>query len=196
MLAGVGRVEHQLNRRPDRTDRRSTIIRIPNMKTIPLPIPSGVREVQVLVLRDAPPVSTPTDTPERVANLMRSHWEAWPGFNPDVESCWVLFLNTRRVVTGIHKLADGTLDTLLVHPREIFRAAIVMAAAAIVLVHNHPSGDTTPSEMDVKITRDVMRAGQLLKIELLDHVVVIPAQTKPAGPGNYSSLRELGYLYN
>ena len=63
-----------------------------------------------------------------------------------------------------------------------------MAAAAVVLMHNHPSGDATPSEADIKVTRDLIRAGQLLKIELLDHVII--------GNPNRCSLRELGYFYS
>jgi DNA repair protein RadC len=75
-----------------------------------------------------------------------------------------------------------------VHAREVFRAAIIAAAAAVVIVHNHPSGDPSPSEADIKVTRDLIRAGQLLKIELLDHVII--------GNPNHSSLRSLGYFYS
>jgi DNA repair protein RadC len=81
----------------------------------------------------------------------------------------------------------GTMDTLLVHPREVFRGAIVAGASKIVLMHNHPSGDPDPSEADIKVTRDIARGGQLLKIELLDHIIV--------GHEKYVSLRERGYLY-
>ena len=66
-------------------------------------------------------------------------------------------------------------------------SAIIAAAASIAVIHNHPSGDPTPSEADVKVTRDLIRAGQLLKLELVDHVVI--------GHGKHSSLRELGYFY-
>ena len=76
---------------------------------------------------------------------------------------------------------------ILVHPREIFRVAIMTAASAVVVMHNHPSGESTPSEADIKVTRDLIRAGQLLKMEVIDHVVM--------GNGNHSSLRELGYFY-
>jgi DNA repair protein RadC len=80
-----------------------------------------------------------------------------------------------------------------VHPREVFRPAVIGAAAAIVLAHNHPSGDPTPSEADIKVTRDLIRAGQLLKIDVLDHIVI----GQPDGNGNkgYVSLRELGYFF-
>jgi len=60
-----------------------------------------------------------------------------------------------------------------VHPREVFRSAVIVAAAAVVLMHNHPSGEPQPSEADIKVTRDLIRAGQLLKIEVLDHVIVL-----------------------
>ena len=73
---------------------------------------------------------------------------------------------------GHQFLSIGTMDTVLVHPREVFRCAIIAAAAAIALIHNHPSGDPTPSEADIKVTRDLIRAGQLLKLELLDHVII------------------------
>jgi DNA repair protein RadC len=99
----------------------------------------------------------------------------------------VLMLNTRKRVKGHQLLTIGTMDTLLVHAREVFRGAIIAAAACIVVIHNHPSGDPTPSEADIKVTRDLIRAGQLLKLELVDHVVM--------GNGKHSSLRELGYFY-
>ena len=69
---------------------------------------------------------------------------------------------------------------------------MIGAAAAIVLMHNHPSGDPTPSEADIKVTRDLIRGGQLLKIEVLDHVVMGQASE---GQKGYASLRELGYFF-
>jgi DNA repair protein RadC len=109
-----------------------------------------------------------------------------------VENFQVVFLNTRRRMIGMQVMSPGTLDSLLTHPREIFSAAIAKRAAAIILVHNHPSGDPTPSEQDIKVTRDLMRAGQLLKIEVLDHVI-LGRQTLER-PRDFISLRELGYL--
>jgi DNA repair protein RadC len=106
----------------------------------------------------------------------------------------VLLLNTRRRFIRVDSVTDGTLDTLLVHPREVFRKAIAANAAAVVLAHNHPSGDPTPSEADIKVTRDLIRAGQLLKIEVLDHVII--GRATPERPKDYSSLRELGYFYS
>jgi DNA repair protein RadC len=80
------------------------------------------------------------------------------------------------------------MDTLLVHAREVFRTAIVSSASAIAIAHNHPSGDPTPSEADIKVTRDLIRAGQLLKIDVVDHVVI--------GANSHVSLRSMGYFYS
>ena len=75
----------------------------------------------------------------------------------------------------------------------MFAPAISKRAAAIVLVHNHPSGDPTPSEADIKVTRDLVRAGQLLKIDSLDHVIL--GRATPDRPQDFLSLRQLGYLF-
>jgi DNA repair protein RadC len=99
---------------------------------------------------------------------------------------WFLILNTRRKIKGHYFVSIGTMDTILVHPREVFRLAIMASASAIALMHNHPSGESTPSEADIKVTRDLIRAGQLLKIEVLDHIVI--------GNGNHTSLRAIGYF--
>ena len=129
------------------------------------------------------------DTPERIADLLRE--ESRP---QDVEQFRVVLLNTRRRLIGLETISQGTLDTLLVHPREVFKRAIAANASAVVLVHNHPSGDPTPSEADIKVTRDLIRAGQLLKIEVLDHVIIGRRTTERQK--DYLSLRELGYFYS
>jgi DNA repair protein RadC len=111
----------------------------------------------------------------------------------NVEAFQVLLLNTRKRLIRAEDISDGTLDTLLVHPREVFRAAVVANAAAVILVHNHPSGDPAPSEADIKVTRDLIRAGQLLKIEVVDHIII--GRAAAGREKDYSSLRELGYFY-
>lgn len=107
-------------------------------------------------------------------------------FNPECECFVVILLNARRKVKGHQLVSIGTLDSLLVSARETFRCAVVASAASIVLMHNHPSGEPTPSEADIRVTRDLIRAGQLLKIEVVDHVIV--------GNPKHCSLRELGYV--
>jgi DNA repair protein RadC len=129
------------------------------------------------------------DTPERIADLLREDHR-----DHKVEHFRVVLLNTRRRLVRVEEISQGTLDTILVHPREVFRPAILASAAAIVVAHNHPSGDPTPSEADIKVTRDLIRAGQLLKIELLDHVII--GRRTEERPRDYVSLRELGYFYS
>lgn len=127
------------------------------------------------------------DTPERIADLLREDNRQF-----DVENFQVILLNTRRRLIRVERISQGTLDTILVHPREVFKPAIAAQAAALVLAHNHPSGDPTPSEADIKVTRDLIRAGQLLKIEVLDHVIL--GRATQERPRDFVSLRELGYF--
>jgi len=126
------------------------------------------------------------DTPQKACDYWNTNVVTHPYFNPECECFVALILTTRRKIKGHYLVSTGTMDTILVHPREVFRTAIVASASALILMHNHPSGEAAPSEADVKVTRDLIRAGQLLKIEVLDHVVV--------GRGEHKSLREMGYF--
>ena len=128
------------------------------------------------------------DNPENVVRLLRANNLAM-----DVETLQVLLLNTRQRLIRVVEISNGTVDTLLVHAREVFRAAISANASAIVLAHNHPSGDPTPSDADIKVTRDLIRAGHLLKIDVLDHIILGRATAERAK--DYSSLKELGYFH-
>jgi len=147
-------------------------------------------EFKVVALRECPlPMElTLCDEPGKCVEYWRRHVESHPYYNPECECFVALMLNARRRVKGHYFVSVGTQDTILVHPREVFRLACITAANAVVLMHNHPSGDPTPSEADIKVTRDLIRAGQLLKIEVLDHVIV--------GKPDHKSLRELGYFYS
>ena len=129
------------------------------------------------------------DSPERIAALLREEARTY-----DVEHLVVLLLDTRRRLIRLERISHGTLDSIHVHARDVFKHAIAANAASIVLVHNHPSGDPTPSEADIKITRDLIRAGQLLKIDVVDHVILGHRTTERAK--DYASLRELGYFYS
>lgn len=147
-------------------------------------------DYKVVSLRDCPLPEEMTlcDTPDKAAEYWRLHIVGSLVFNPEVECFVALLLNTRRRVKGHALVSTGTADTILVHPREVFRTAVIASASALVLMHNHPSGESTPSEADIKVTRDLIRAGQLMKIEVLDHVIL--------GANQRSSLRELGYFYS
>jgi DNA repair protein RadC len=152
--------------------------------------PKPPKEWKVIALRDCPMPDHMhlCETPEQAAEYWRLHIATADHFDPERECFVVLILNTRRRIRGHNVMSHGTLDTILVHPREVFRVAIVAAASAVVLMHNHPSGDASPSEADIKVTRDLIRAGQLLKLEVLDHVVI--------GHTTHKSLREMGYFYS
>lgn len=146
------------------------------------------KEFKIVALRECPyPLELSLlDNPQSAANYWRANISPDPHFRPDCESFYVLILNTRRRCKGHFLVAHGTLDTILVHPREVFRGPLIASAAAVILMHNHPSGDPTPSEGDIKVTRDLIRAGQLLKVDVCDHVIM--------GQPKHISLRELGYF--
>lgn len=151
-------------------------------------------EFKIMRLQDSALYPVPTDNPQAIVDYLIPRIANSLQFNVDTENLIVVFLSTRSKPIGWTVVSHGTLDTLLVHAREVFKAAILTNAAAIVLVHNHPSGDPFPSEADVKVTRDIIRAGQLLKIEVLDHVIL--GQKTPEQSKSWSSLRELGYFYS
>ena len=96
----------------------------------------------------------------------------------DREHFRAIYLDSRNGLLGMETIAIGSLNASLVHPREVFKAAILLNAAALVVVHNHPSGATEMSEEDMTITNNLIKAGELLGIEVLDHVVI--------GDGHYS----------
>jgi DNA repair protein RadC len=155
----------------------------------PFTFPPSPYEYKVMPLRECPtPQSIQLcETPDQAAEYWKLHVATHPHFNPECECFAVLFLNVRKRIKGHQLVTIGTQDTLLVHPREVFRLAVMTAAHGVILMHNHPSGESQPSEADIKVTRDLIRAGQVLRIEVIDHIVM--------GAGNRSSLRELGYCY-
>jgi len=129
------------------------------------------------------------DTPAAIAAVLRDELSTL-----ETERFVVVLLNTRRRLIRVEEVTRGLLDTVLVHAREVFRPAIVANAHAVVLAHNHPGGDPSPSEADIRTTRDLIRAGQLLKIEVLDHVIL--GRRADHQPKDYCSLRELGHFYS
>ena len=150
--------------------------------------PYTPKEFKVMALRDCPMPEDMLlcDTPEKAVEYWKRHIETGTYFNPDCECLAVLMVTTRRRVKGHQLLTLGTIDTILVDPRTIFRGAVIAGAAAIILMHNHPSGEPEPSESDIKVTRDLIRAGEILKIAVLDHVII--------GNPHFCSLRTLGWF--
>jgi len=88
------------------------------------------------------------------------------------EHFMVLSLDTRNHLTNTRMISIGSLDSSIVHPREVFKEAISSTAASVIFVHNHPSGDPTPSEDDIKLTKRLIEAGEIIGIEVLDHIIV------------------------
>jgi len=105
----------------------------------------------------------------------------------DREHFWALALNTKNQLLRTIEVSIGSLNASIVHPRELFKDAVKVSAASIVVVHNHPSGDPTPSGADIQLTRRLVKAGDVLGIEVLDHVVI-------GGSGEHASLRDLGLM--
>lgn len=104
----------------------------------------------------------------------------------DHEEFVVLFMNAKNRVFKRKTVSVGTLDASVVHPREVFKAAIQLSAAGIICVHNHPSGDPAPSEADLELTGRLAEAGRIVGIPLVDHVIV--------GRDGYYSLKEHGHF--
>lgn len=177
-----------MNSGPDLRTSTSLITQATSPLIKPFRLPAQPHEFKVVALRECPMPDQMylCDTPERAVDYWRTNIATNPLYNPDCECMAVLILNTRRRIKGHYLVSIGTMDTLLVHPREIFRLAIIVNAAALILAHNHPSGESNPSEADVKVTRDLARAGQLLRIEVLDHVII--------GHPGHTSLRSLGLI--
>ena len=99
----------------------------------------------------------------------------------------ILNLNTKNKIAGAHIVSRGSLNTTLIHPRETFRQAILNNSASIILFHNHPSGDPTPSREDLDVTKRLVEAGRIIGIEVLDHVVI-------GDGGKYVRFREKGLM--
>ncbi|MBP8763050.1 RadC family protein [Acetoanaerobium noterae] len=98
----------------------------------------------------------------------------------------VVLLNTKNVIIGSKDISEGSLNASIVHPREVFLEAIKKSANKMILMHNHPSGDPTPSSEDINITKRLISAGQIVGIEILDHVII--------GDGSFYSFKENGQI--
>jgi len=88
------------------------------------------------------------------------------------EHFYILMLNTKNHIIGEHLVSKGVLDAAILEPREVFRPAIKNAASRIIILHNHPSGDPTPSEEDLEVTQKLIQAGKTINIQLLDHIII------------------------
>ena len=142
-------------------------------------------EIRVQRLNETPDAPK-IDTPAMAADYWKSVITTMPWYIPDRELCVSITLNTRYRVTGHSLVSIGTLNESIVHSREVFRAAVAMNAYAVLLMHNHPSGDPQPSEADHRITRRMNEAAGILQISLIDHIII--------GDGRWFSFKEAGVL--
>lgn len=126
--------------------------------------------------RKSPPA---LKSPNDVYVLMRDRMK---GF--DKEHFYAAMLNTKNQLIALELISIGSLNASIVHPREVLKPAILASAATIILIHNHPTGDTAPSREDVEFTQRFAKCGELIGIELLDHIII--------GDGSYHSLKEHG----
>ena len=120
-------------------------------------------------------------TPEDVASLLRGRLRG-----KKKEHFLALLLDTRNQLIKVSEISVGSLDTSIVHPREVFKEAIAASAASVIFVHNHPSGDPEASEDDIELTKRLAQAGEIVGIDVLDHIII--------GDKNYLSLKRKGLL--
>jgi len=122
---------------------------------------------------------TPLKTPEDIASLVKARLK-----DKKKEYFLAILLDTRNQLIRIAEISVGSLDSSIVHPREVFKEAISASAASVIFVHNHPSGDTEASEDDIALTKRLAEAGEIVGIEVLDHIII--------GGKDHTSLKRLG----
>lgn len=137
----------------------------------------GRRTLAARAARKATTVSTPED----VVALMKSRF-----IGLEREAFFCICLDTKNRVKKVVEVSVGSLNASIVHPRELFKEAVMVSAASVVVTHQHPSNDPTPSGADIQLTKRLVRAGDVLGIEVLDHVVI--------GGDEFASLRDLGLM--
>ena len=140
-----------------------------------------VPEYKVMLVRDNKKTETNTkfiNSPDDVNKIIQSYLNG-----VDREHFVIMLLNRKNGIIGINTVSVGDLSSSIVHPREVFKPAIVAGAASIILAHNHPSGDPTPSSQDLLVTKRIKEAGDILGIEVLDHIII--------GDGRYASLKAM-----
>ena len=106
--------------------------------------------------------------------------------NLDKECFWMVLLNAKNQIIEVKLVSMGSLTSSIVHPREVFKPAILASAASVILAHNHPSGNPTPSREDIELTRRLKEAGELIGIKVLDHIII--------GDKDYCSMKEARYM--
>lgn len=123
-------------------------------------------------------IKSPEDAVNVGKGFMRIHEE------PE-EYMYMICMNTKNKIIGVFEISHGSVNSSIVSPREVFQKALLANAVSIIVMHNHPSGDPTPSREDVEVTKRLAEAGKIVGVEVLDHIII---------GDQYSSLKEKGYL--
>lgn len=123
-------------------------------------------------------IKSPDDVVSIGKEFMRIHEE------PE-EYMYMICMNTKNKVIGVFEISHGSVNSSIVTPREVFQKALLANAVSIIVVHNHPSGDPTPSREDIEVTKRLVEAGKVVGVEVLDHIII---------GDRYSSLKEKGYV--
>jgi len=131
------------------------------------------------VLYEVSVIKSPAEVYQAAKQLLALHEE------PEEHFC-ILCLNAKNKIVGVHTISIGSLTASIVHPREVFKAAMLNNASGIICLHNHPSGDPEPSEEDIGITKRLVEVGELMGIRVLDHVII--------GEQEYLSMKERGLM--
>ena len=122
-------------------------------------------------------------SPKKVSELLSNLYDLE---NEPIENFIMLMLDTKNKVIGTTLISKGTVNSSLVSPREVFQIALLGNAVSIILAHNHPSGNSEPSQQDISITKRLVDAGKILGVNVLDHIII--------GDNEYTSLKEDGYI--
>lgn len=135
----------------------------------------------MILSREKTELSNPQAVSEHIRKILRT----LDRLDRDKEHFFVISLNTKNKVKFVELVSIGTANTSLVHPREVFRRCIIRGASAAIVCHNHPSGESEPSEEDINITKRLVEAGKIVGIEILDHVII---------GQRWSSMKEKGII--
>src|SRR5580692_1851030 len=131
----------------------------------------SAHEYKIIRLRETSPAIFNGSNSKEIASYWKSGVATSECITWECECLVVIILDSRYRIRGHQLVSIGTLDTLLCHPREVFRTAIILSAFAVILAHNHPSGDPLPSVDDIQATHDIARAGRHIGIPVLDHII-------------------------
>jgi DNA repair protein RadC len=137
----------------------------------------------MIILKDA---NLKVTSAVNVANLLQNWLLSLDDVDRDKEHFFTVLFDTRNNLKAVDVISVGTINASLVHPREVYKRAILESAVWLIIAHNHPSGDNEPSEEDLKVTERLVDAGKILGIELLDHIIL--------GSKPYYSFREKGIM--